>query len=74
MRTGSSTAGRCCLHSGKIFVDAPMSSSATWSRLIKHLKEYGMYKGQSVHGTRGGSMLHHKDHKEVHEATFDDSG
>ncbi|KAL0040328.1 hypothetical protein WJX77_003603 [Trebouxia sp. C0004] len=57
--------------SGKVFTEAPMSSSATWARLTKYLKEYGMYKGQSVHSTRRGSMLHHK---EVHQATFDDIG
>ncbi len=57
--------------SGKIFTEAPMSSSATWARLTKYLKEYGMYKGQSVHSTRRGSMLRHK---EVHQATFDDIG
>lgn len=57
--------------SGKVFSEAPMSSPATWARLTKYLKEYGMYKGQSVHSTRRGSMLHHK---EVHQATFADIG
>lgn len=57
--------------SGKVFSEAPMSSSATWARLTKHLKQYGMYKGQSVHSTRRGSMLHHK---EAHQASYDDIG
>lgn len=57
--------------SGKTFSELPMSSSATWARLTKYLKEYGMYTGQSVHSTRRGSMLHHK---EVQQATYDDIG
>ena len=38
------------------------------AHLTNYLKQYGIYKGQSVHGTRRGSMLHHK---EVHQATHD---
>ena len=57
--------------SGKVFSELPMSSSATWARLTKYLKEYGMYTGQSVHSTRRGSMLHHK---EVQQATYEDIG
>ena len=57
--------------SGKAFVEGPMSSSATWARLIKHLKQYGMYKGQSVHTARRGSMLHHK---EAHQASYAEVG
>ena len=58
-----------------MFAEKPMTSSNTWARLTKHLKELGMYTGQSVRSTRRGSMMHqqlqlHKSDKEIASAAI----
>ena len=35
-----------------------MTCSNAWARLVKMLKELGIYNGQSVHSTRRGKMIH----------------
>ncbi len=42
----------------KVFAEKAMTSSNAWARLIKYLKALDMYKGQSVHSTRRGNMIH----------------
>ena len=42
----------------KVFAERAMSSSNACARLVKQLKELGMYQGQSDHSTRGGVMIH----------------
>ena len=42
----------------KLFTEMGMTCSAAWARLTKHLKAENMYPGQSVHSTKGGSMMH----------------
>ncbi len=47
------------LHVGtKTYTEKDMTCSNAWTRLTKYLKELGMYTGQSVHSTKGGSMIH----------------
>ncbi|KAL0036933.1 hypothetical protein WJX77_005762 [Trebouxia sp. C0004] len=45
----------------QVYAEKGMTSSVIWARLVKYLKAYGMYTGQSVHSTRRGSMIHQKD-------------
>ncbi len=59
----------------KVFSEKLMTSSNVWARLTKHLKESGMYTGQSVHNTRRGNMMHqqmelHKSNQEIAEAAM----
>ena len=42
----------------KTYTEKDMTCSNAWTRLTKYLKELGMYTGQSVHSTKGGSMIH----------------
>ena len=59
----------------KVLSENLMTSSNVWARLSKHLKESGMYTGQSVHSTRRGNMMHqqmelHKSNQEIAEAAM----
>lgn len=59
----------------KVFSKKLMTSSNVWARLPKHLKEPGVYSGQSVHSTRRETMMHqqvelHKSNQEIAEAAM----
>ncbi len=40
------------------------TAGALWNRLVGAAKRHGIYRGQSVHGFRRGSMQHSHDHGE----------
>ena len=42
----------------KTYTEKGLTCSNAWARLIKYLKQLGMYTGQSVRSTRRGSMIH----------------
>lgn len=64
------------LHKGtKTFAEKPMTSSAIWARFTLHLKNAGIYNGESVHSTRRGKMIesstqHQASIEEVQEAAM----
>lgn len=49
----------------QVFAEKATSSSNVWARLVKQLKELGMYQGQSVHNTIRAMMIHKQ-----HQACF----
>ncbi|GAB4815694.1 hypothetical protein N2152v2_002740 [Parachlorella kessleri] len=40
------------------FEDRPLPTSALYNRIVKAAKELGLYRGQSLHGFRRGSLQH----------------
>ena len=37
------------------------AAGAIWNRMVDAAKRFGLYRGQSVHSFRRGSMQHHKE-------------
>ena len=58
------------LHKGtKTFVEKPMTCSAIWARFTLHLKNAGIYNGESAHSTRHGKMI---ESTTQHQASIED--
>ena len=63
----------------KLFAEKPMTTSSTWARLVKMLKQLNMYTGQSVHSTTRGKMIYqqqelHASNAEIAEAAMRNEG
>ena len=57
----------------KLFAEQAMTCSNAWARLVKVLKEQDMYKGQSVHSTRRGKMIHQQQNLHASNAAIAES-